>query len=164
MISKKMEKAINEQINKEMFSAYLYLAMATKADMMVFKGTAQWFRVQAKEEWGHAMKFYKYLLVQGATVELQALAKPAVTWNSILEMYVAALKHEKFITASINGLVAQATAEKDNASMIMLQWFVTEQVEEEANATEIIAQLKLVGGSAGGVFMIDHHLGKREAK
>lgn len=163
MISAKMTKAMNAQINKELFSAYLYMAMASSAEAAVRKGTAKWFTIQVQEEVGHAMRFYKYMQEQGATVELEAIAKPQGEYRSLLDMFELTLKHEKTISKSLRDLLALAQAEKDPATAIFLQWFITEQVEEEANATEIIAQIKMVGNSGGGLFMIDKGLGHREA-
>lgn len=162
MISKKLQDAINAQVNKELFSAYLYAAMSAKATEMNYRGTAKWMMVQAKEEMGHAMKFLHYLQEQGATVALKAIEQPPARFSSVLDMFEKTLAHEKSITASINGLMDIAVKEKDYASSGVLQWFVTEQVEEEANASEIVAQLKMIGDKSSAVFMIDHHLGKRE--
>ena len=164
MINKKMEKAINGQINKEMYSAYLYLAMSADATHAGLKGAGKWFHVQFQEEMVHAMKFYNYLLEQGSAVELETLAKPKAGFKSLLAMFEATLKHEQFITQSIHDLMALAIAEKDFASQILLQWYVNEQVEEEANDNEIIGMLKMAGSSGGTLLMLDRQLGKREFK
>lgn len=164
MISKKMQNAINKQINNEIYSAYLYLAMSAEATGKGLKGAGIWFQMQYQEETGHAMKFYKYLLEQGADVELEAIAKPKIGFKSLLEMFEATIKHERFITKSINGLMDLAVAEKDYATQILLQWYVSEQVEEEANDSEIIGMLKMAGSSTGSLLMIDKQLGKRGAK
>lgn len=161
MISKKMTDALNKQINRELYSSYLYLAMSACATSMNFKGAGQWFAVQAQEENGHAMKFYKYLLDQGAEVALAAIDQPAGKFKSMPDMFEATLKHERSITEAIHKLMELAVAEKDHATQIFLQWFVSEQVEEEANAAEVVAQLKMIGSSMGSLFMIDHQLGKR---
>jgi ferritin len=163
MISKKMADALNEQINREMFSSYLYLAMSAHCEHEGLAGAALWLGIQAKEEHGHAMKFYKYLLEQGARVDLQAIEKPAGKWESLGALFGAVLKHEQFITRSIHGLVDAAIAGKDHATQIMLQWFVTEQVEEEAHASEIVAKLKMVGSDARGLYLMDRELGSRAA-
>jgi ferritin len=164
MIGNKVRDAINKQINKELYSAYLYLAMSAEAELKGYKGTAKWFQVQFQEEMGHVMKFKSYLLEQGAEVELAAIAKPAVGFKSLLAMFEATLKHEQSITSSINGLMDVAVMEKDYASQILLQWFITEQVEEEANDNDIIVMLKMAGGSTGALLMLDKQLGKRGEK
>lgn len=164
MISKKIEKAINKQINNELYSAYLYLAMSAEATLKGFKGTGKWFGVQFHEEMGHAKKFHGYLLEQGATVELEAIAKPKVGFKGLLDMFDATLKHEQFITKCIGDLMDLAVAEKDYASQILLQWYVSEQVEEEASVSDVLSMLKMAGASAGTMLMIDKQLGKRESK
>ncbi len=164
MIGKKIEKALNTQINKELYSAYLYLAMSAEATAMGLRGTGNWFFVQYQEETGHAQKLYKYLLEQGATVTLDAIEKPKVGFKTLLAMFDATLAHERSITKSINDLMDLAVAEKDYATQILLQWYVKEQVEEEANDTDIITMLKMAGPSAGTLLMIDKQLGKREFK
>lgn len=161
MVGKKMQAAINKQIHNELYSAYLYLAMAAYADVEGLKGAANWFRVQFQEEMVHAMKFFNYLISQGTYVELQAIEQPPSRFKSLLDMYEATLKHERFITQCINDLMELAIAEKDHASQILLQWYVTEQVEEEANPTEIIGQLKLAGKDGSGLLMIDQKLAGR---
>jgi ferritin len=164
MIGNKLQKAINKQINKEFYSAYLYLAMSAEATNKGLKGAGAWFLAQYQEETGHAMKFCKYLLEQGAEVELEAIGKPAIGFKSLLDMFEATIKHERFITKSINDLMDLAVAEKDYATQILLQWYVTEQVEEEANDNEILGMLKMAGSSTGTLLMIDKQLGKRGAK
>ena len=161
MISKKCAKAINAQINREFFSAFLYLAMANDALDKGFNGTYQWMSIQFKEEQEHALKFAKYLQDQGAKVELAAMEAPKTEWKDILDMFKDALLHEKKVTAWIHDLNTLAIAEKDYATQSMLKWFIDEQVEEEANCNEAIAALEMVGGSANGLFMMDRQLGKR---
>ena len=163
MIGKKMQKSLNEQINKELYSAYLYLAMAVDAELKGFKGAGKWFRVQYQEETGHAMKFMGYLLDQGAAVELGAIARPPATFKSLLDMFEKTLKHEEGVTRSIHALVDQAIAAKDHATQILLQWYVTEQVEEEKNDNDVLIQLRMAGASTGTLLMIDKQLGKRGA-
>jgi ferritin len=164
MISKKMAKAVNEQINAELYSAYLYLAMSSHATAGGLKGTGKWMFVQTREEMTHALKLYNYLLSQGEQPEMLAIAKPAAGFKSPLDMFEQALKHEQFVTGRINNLVNLAIAEKDHATQIFLQWFVSEQVEEEESATEIVNMLKVAGGDKVALFMIDSHLGQREFK
>ena len=161
MISRKMAKEINAQINREFFSAFLYLAMANDAIEKGFLGTGKWMSIQFKEEQEHALKFAKYLQDQGVKVELAAMAAPKKVWKGILDMFQEALAHEKKVTAWIYGLNALATKEKDYATQSMLKWFIDEQVEEEANCMEAISALSLVGTSAGSAYMVDRHIGKR---
>jgi ferritin len=164
MISKTMQAAINEQINKELYSSYLYLSMSAFFSDKNLSGLAQWLRVQAEEERGHAMKFYDFLLDRGGRVALEQIAKPAGAWNSTFEAFKEVQAHEGLITASINALYELATKEKDYPAQIMLQWFINEQVEEEKNATEIVAQLELINAKDTAVLMLDHQLGKRRAE
>jgi ferritin len=161
MISKKTAKAINTQINREFYSAFLYLAMANDAMDKGFKGAANWLTIQFKEEQEHAMKFAKYLQDQGAKVELAAIAAPKTEWKDLLEMFKDALAHEKKVTAWICEINDLAVAEKDYATQNMLKWFIDEQVEEEANATDVIWMLEMSAGSKGALFMADKTLGKR---
>ena len=161
MISKKMAQEINAQINREFFSAFLYLAMANDAADKGFNGTAKWMTLQFEEEQEHALKFSKYLQDQGEKVVLGAMEAPKTEWKGILEMFQDALLHEKKVTAWIYDLNTLAIAEKDYATQSMLRWFIDEQVEEEANCNEAISALAMVGGSAGSLYMVDRHIGKR---
>ena len=164
MIGKKIEKALNEQINRELHSAYLYLGMSAQATALGLRGAGNWFYVQYQEETGHALKLYKYLLEQGASVELVAIEKPKAAFTTLLAMVEATLKHERFITQSINDLMDLAVSEKDYATQILLQWYVKEQVEEESNDTDLVTTLKMAGSSAGTLLMVDKQLGKRVFK
>ena len=155
MLSEKMQEALNGQLNKEMYSAYLYMAMSAYSSYTGLKGFANWFMVQYQEEMLHAMKFYDYINDQGGQV------KPATEFESPMDMFEKTLAHEKFITKSINELVDLAIAEKDHATNIFLQWYVTEQIEEEGNDNEIIAKLKLVGEDGNGLLMVDKELAMR---
>ena len=161
MISEKMTREINAQINREFFSAFLYLAMANDALDKGFNGTYNWMTLQFNEEQEHALKFSKYLQDRGVRVELTAMDAPKTSWNSILEMYEDALDHEKKVTAWINDLYTLALEEKDYATQNMLQWFIEEQVEEEANVSDAISQISMVQNSAGGLYNVDRQLGKR---
>lgn len=161
MISEKMTAALNGQINKEMYSAYLYMDMSAHCTYIDLNGFANWFMVQYQEEMTHAMKIYDYINGQGGKVVLEAVEKPPVDFGSPLEMFEATLKHEQFITQSIHDLVDLAYKEKDYATQIFLQWFVSEQIEEEANDNDMIATLKLVGNDGNGLFMIDKELATR---
>ena len=162
MISKKMQEAINEQINAELYSAYLYLSMSAYCAENTYKGFAHWLDVQAKEEYSHAMKFYSYLLDRGASVELKSIDAPKGKFNSMVELFEQVLAHEKHVTALINKLYELALKEKDFATQIMLQWFIEEQVEEEANASEILEKLKMLGDRPGAVLYLDKSMAKRE--
>jgi ferritin len=163
MISQKMQDVFNEQIKVEIYSAYLYLSMAAYFEHANLSGFAQWMKVQAQEEMGHAMKFYKFILERGGKVQFKAIEAPPVEWKSALDAFQAAQKHEQEITSRIHKLVDIASAEKDVASGIFLQWFVTEQVEEESNADIIVKRLEMIKDSANGLFMLDHKLGERKA-
>ncbi len=161
MISKKCAKAINEQINREFFSAFLYQAMGNDAMAKGFKGAASWFAVQFTEEQEHAFKFAKYLQDQGAKVELTGMEAPKNEWPDILAMFKDALAHEKKVTAWITKIAELAVAEADFATQNMLQWFINEQVEEEANVSDAIWMLEMSAGSKGALFMADKTLRKR---
>lgn len=158
MIGQKMEKAINAQINNEMYSAYLYMAMSSYANDIGLKGFSHWFMVQYHEEMLHAMKMYEFLQARGGKVKLMAIKEPPATFESPLTMFEKTLEHENFITRCINELMDLAIAEKDHASQIFFQWYVTEQVEEEENDTDTINQLKLTGSDVQGLRMIDKEL------
>jgi len=161
MLSEKMQDALNGQLNREMYSAYLYLAMSAYSTYIGLKGFANWFMVQYQEEMMHAMKIYDYINDQGGQVKLMAIEQPLTEFESPLDMFEKTLEHEKFITKSINELVDLAIAEKDHATNIFLQWFVTEQIEEESNDKDIIARLKLIGKDGNGLLMLDKELAAR---
>ncbi|MCG9479834.1 MAG: ferritin [Actinomycetia bacterium] len=161
MISKKMETAINEQINAEMYSSYLYLAMSSYFESVDLSGFANWMRVQAQEELFHAMKFFDFVNERGGRVTLTDIQAPAKEWKSPLEVMENVYTHEQKVTSLINNLVDLAADEKDHASSNFLQWYVAEQVEEESTADGIVKKLKLVSDTGNGLFMIDQELGKR---
>jgi len=161
MISKTMEDALNEQINREMYSAYLYMSMSAHAAQTGLKGFANWFMVQYHEEMLHAMKLYEYLNLRGGRVMLKLIPQPPATFASPLEMFQKTLEHEQYITQSINERMDLAIAEKDHATQVFLQWYVTEQVEEENNDQEILAQLKIIGADAQGLMLLDKDLAAR---
>lgn len=158
MITKKMEDALNKQINAELYSSYLYLAMAAQAEAKNLKGIANWFRCQAQEEIVHGMKLYGFLHERGGRVTLEGLDKPPTEWASPLAMFEDAYEHETKVTGMINALATLAEEEKDHASRSFLNWFVDEQVEEEASADEIVQQLRLAGDGGPGLFMINREL------
>ncbi len=162
MISDKIVKAFNEQIKHELESAYLYLAMAAYFHGEGYDGMAKWMKAQANEEMEHAMKFFQHLQERDGRIELYELAKPQKEWKSPLDAFKAAYEHEKFITKKIHELVELAEQEKDYAASIMLQWFVTEQVEEEANTSQVVQWFERMGDTGHGLIMLDVQLGKRE--
>jgi ferritin len=164
MIEKTMQDAMNEQINKELFSSYLYLSMAAWFEDRNLPGFANWMRIQADEEREHAMKFYDFLLERGGRVFLKAIEAPKTDWNSALEVAEEVAAHEGKVTASIYSLYELAQKEKDYPAQVMLQWFITEQVEEEKNAAELVASLKLIEERGTAVLMLDHRLSKRKAE
>jgi ferritin len=164
MYNEKLRKAINEQINKEFYSSYLYLAMAAHFDANALPGFAKWMKVQASEEWGHGMRFYEFLTEVGATVELQAIALPPAKFGTPKEIFEQILAHELTVTASINAIYELAKAEKDPKTELMLHWFINEQIEEEKNDRDIIDQLTMSGNNPFGVMFLDQHvLGARKA-
>lgn len=161
MLTEKMLKELNKQINAELYSAYIYLSMSAYFQSTNLGGFANWMRVQATEELTHAMKIYDYVNERGSRVVLQPIEQPPSEWKSPLAVFEEAYKHEQKVTGMINDLTNLAISEKDHATEIFLQWFVSEQVEEEASADEIVQKLKLVGDVGGGIFMIDRELAKR---
>ena len=162
MISERMAKELNKQINAEMFSSYLYLSMSAFFEKEGYKGFAAWMRAQAQEEYEHAMKFYDYLIDVGGVVELEAIEKPKNTWESPLAVFEAAKEHELHVTNLINNLVAVSIEEKDYATNIFLQWFVTEQIEEVATVSEIIDKFKMIGERNESLYFLDKELGERK--
>ena len=161
MLKEKIEQALNDQLNAEMYSAYLYLSMSAYFQSLSLGGFANWMRVQAQEELVHAMKFYDFVNERGGRVTLKPIDAPETSWESPLAAFEAAYAHEQKVTALINDLVNLALGEKDHATHIFLQWFVTEQVEEEDSANEVVQKIKLMGDASGGMFMLDRELGQR---
>jgi ferritin len=161
MLNTKMEKALNDQLNAEMYSSYLYLSMAAYFQSINLSGFATWMRVQTQEEMVHAMKFYDFINERGGRVNLGQIEGPPAEWESPLAAFEAALEHEQKVTGLINSLMDLALEGRDHATQIFLQWFVTEQVEEEDSANEVIQKIKLMGDAQGGLFMIDRELGQR---
>jgi len=162
MISRTMEAALNRQVNRELYSAYLYLSMSAYFETVNLKGFAKWMRVQAGEEKAHAMKIYDYVIARGGVISLEAIEAPKAKWASAGKVFEDVYAHEQKVTGMINALVDLSMKEKDHATFEMLQWFVKEQVEEEAHANEILSQIRIVGDVPGHLFYLDHHLGKRE--
>jgi ferritin len=163
VLSKKLEAAINEQINKELYSAYLYLSIAAHLDANNLPGAAHWMRVQFREEQGHAMKFYRYVYERGGQVTLKPIDGPPTEFGSVLSIFEHVLEHENKVTGLINNLYALALAENDYASQIFFQWFVSEQVEEEDSVTQVIETLKMVGEKGQALFLLDRQLAQRGA-
>ncbi|MCB5260018.1 MAG: ferritin [Candidatus Cloacimonetes bacterium] len=161
MISKKMAAAINEQINRELFSEYLYISMQAWFADQNLDGMANWMDAQGKEERFHAMKFFNYLLERGAKVKLKAIAEPTIEFDNPLKAFKMALDHERFISKSINDLMDLAIKENDHATRSFLQWYIDEQVEEEASVDRIVNMLKMVGEQGHGIMMIDRELAQR---
>jgi len=163
MLSEKMQKALNKQVNAEMYSAYLYLAMSAYFERSNLRGSAKWMRVQYDEEMAHALKIYDYIHARGGRVTLAVIAKPEPKLASPLGAFEEALDHERKVTAMINDLVALAIEERDFATNNFLQWFVAEQVEEEDSVSKVIRRLERIGESGHGLVMADRELGRRKA-
>ena len=161
MMNEKMEKAFLEQINKELFSEYLYLSMKAYFADLNLQGFVNWMDVQVQEEHAHAMGMFDYVIERGGRVILNAIDKPENNWNSPLEVFKAILAHEQFVTKSINSVADVADEVKDRAAAIFLNWYIKEQVEEEANVGGILAQLELIGEDKNGLFALDKELATR---
>lgn len=161
MINEKVGKILNEQINKELYSAYLYLAMSAYFSDMGLLGFANWMRIQAQEEQAHAMLIYDFLINRGEKVVLTAIEAPSSNWQDPLGVMEEVLKHEVYVTGLINNIVSVAEEVKDRATMSYMNWFVDEQVEEEANAQDIIAKLKLIGDDKSALYLLDKDLSAR---
>ena len=161
MISRRIEEALNGQVNAEFYSAYLYLSMAGYFESIDLKGFADWMRVQVQEEQFHAMKLYDYIFERGGKVTLPPIDAPPYDWGCPLAVFEATLEHEQKVTGLINDLVYLARELKDNASEIFLQWFVSEQVEEEDNVNKVLGQLKLVKDSPQAMFIMDKEMVRR---
>jgi ferritin len=164
MLSEKMQDALNHQINLELFASYQYLAMAAYFEAENLLGFANWMHIQSQEENVHAMKFYHFINHRRGRVSLDALKAPKTAWDSPLEAFQDALKHEQKVTAAINKLVDLAISESDHATNSFLKWFVDEQVEEEANVDGVIVDLRRIGDSPQGLFMLDRELAARKAE
>lgn len=161
MIPKSIEEAFNKQINAETYSAYLYWSMSAALEEMNLPGFANWMRIQAQEEMTHAAKFYTQIIERGGRVTLAAIDAPQTEWDDVKAVFEAGLAHEQLVTRLINDMMDLAIREKDHAANMFLQWFVTEQVEEEATAMEILGKLEIVGQTTGGLYMLDKEMGQR---
>ncbi len=161
MINEKMEKAFNDQINKELYSEYLYLSMKAYFERLNLKGFVNWFNVQVQEEHAHAMGMFDYVHERGGEVELEAIEKPETKWESPLACFEQVLSHEEFVTSRINALMDVADEVKDRAALSFLNWYLKEQVEEEANVGDVLATLRLIGDDKKALLMLDKDLSTR---
>lgn len=161
MLSKKVETALNEQLNAEMYSSYLYLSMSSYFKSVNLDGFSHWMYLQAQEEMVHGMKFYDFIHQRGGHVVLSAIEAPPAQWESPLDVFQATLDHERKVTGLINERMDVAIEERDHATQIFLQWFITEQIEEEESADNIVQQIKQLEGAKGGLFMLDRELAQR---
>ena len=159
MISNRLEKELNKQMNAELYSAYLYLSMSAFLSEKNLNGFSHWMMLQFEEEQSHAMKLFQYILDRGGKINLEKIEKPKTVWKDIIDVFENVLEHEQKVTGLINELVNLAMEEKDHATVVLLQWYVSEQVEEESSVSDILDQLKLIEGKGSGLFMLD-----REAK
>ena len=162
MLKKSVEDALNKQVNAEFFSSYLYLAMSSYFESIPMKGFAKWLRLQAKEEMAHGIKIYDYIIEAGGKPKLTAIDAPKTPWKSAQDVFEQVCEHEMKVTGLMYALVELSQKEKDHGTTNFLAWFVKEQVEEEANANDILAQIKIVGNIPGHLFWLDHQMGKRE--
>jgi ferritin len=163
MLKDKIEKALNAQMNFELSSSYLYLAMAAYFESENLSGFAHWMKIQSGEEYGHAMKIYSYINQRNGRVNLSKIEAPKSAWKDAAEVFSETLKHEQKVTSTIDDIVNLTITEKDHATNTYLQWFVTEQVEEEATAMNILEKIKMVGNNKNGLFLLDREMGMRAA-
>ena len=164
MLVPEIQEAMNEQIKNELYSAYQYLSMAAYCESANLPGFASWMRAQAREETEHAMKFYDFILDRNGRVVLRGIEAPVVEFGSPLEVFERALAHEQKVTAMINDLYGLAVRENDYASQAFLQWFVTEQVEEEKNTGDVVETLRMIGDKSEALFLLDRELGQRRVE
>jgi len=162
MIKPKILNILNKQINEELYSSYLYLSMSNYFSSLNLDGFAKWMRMQSQEEYGHGMKIYDYILQRNGKATLVKIETPKAVWKSPLEVFQETLKHEQHISACIHNIVNLAIQEKDHPTTNFFQWFVGEQVEEEANAANILEKMKMVGDNKSGLFMLDREMGQRQ--
>lgn len=163
MLKDKIQKALNTQMNLELSSSYLYLAMAAYFESKNLNGFAHWMKIQSGEEYGHAMKIYGYINQRNGRINLSKIDAPKSEWKDAAEVFEETLKHEQKVTKSIDEMVDLTITEKDHATSAYLQWFVTEQVEEEATAIRILDKINMVGDNKNGLFLLDRELGMRSA-
>lgn len=158
MLKKTLADALNNQINEELFSSYLYLSMSAYLQNNNLAGFAHWMKIQAQEEYIHSLKFYDFILQRGAAVNLKAIKAPKTSWKNVEEVVKETLAHEIHITNCINSLISLAQKEMDHASQSFLKWFVDEQVEEVANAEQLLNDVKMIGNNQSGLFLLDREL------
>lgn len=163
MLSKRVEEAMSDQLQIELQSAYVYLGMSAYAESQSFPGMAQWLRAQWEEELAHAMRFYTFIIDRGSTVQFKALDAPPIEYESMLDVFERSLENERQVTASINELYALVADEKDFASQAWLDWFATEQVEEEKSVGQIVDDLRRIGDRGDGLYVLDRAMGTRTA-
>jgi len=163
MISQSLTDALNEQLRQELYSSYLYLAMSAYTDSQNLPGFAHWLRIQANEEQAHAMRFYEFILDRDGRVQLQSLPQPPRDFGSPLDLFEQVLAHEQEITSLIEQLYRKAAAAQDHATQIFLEWFITEQVEEEKTATQLLETLRMAGDNKVALLMLDREVGARQA-
>ena len=161
MLNEKVQKALNAQMNLELSSSYLYLSMAAYFESENFNGFAHWMKIQSREEYAHAMKIYSYINQRNGRINLSKIDSPKSQWKDAVEVFTETLKHEQKVTEEIGNIVELTFTEKDHATNTFLQWFITEQVEEEATATNILDKIKLIGDNRNGLFFLDRELGMR---
>ncbi len=164
MLSKGIQDAINDQIHHEFHSAYVYLSMSAYLEAANFTGFAKWMRIQATEEVKHAMRLFDYVNDRNGRVTLKALEQPAANYKSVLDVFENALQHEMKVTGLIHTLYELAKQENDYATQVALQWFINEQVEEEATASKVVDRLKIAGNDGAALLMLDNELGSRPAE
>jgi ferritin len=161
MIKEKIEKALNQQLKQELFAFYIYLSMSAHFESMNLNGFANWMRFQAEEEKTHGLKFYDYILQANGKIDLKQIDAPKKSWKSVQEIFEDTYNHEKKVTESIYDIVDLSISERDHATHNFLQWFVSEQVEEEATALKILEKIKLIGDNQGALFIFDREMGSR---
>jgi ferritin len=161
MLKVKVQEALNTQLNKEFYSAYLYLGMSAYFDSIDLPGFANYMKIQWQEEMSHAMRIFNYITEVGGKVTLKQIDQPTTEWQDVIDVFESVYKHECYITESINEVLGVAHEEKDYATINMLQWFIGEQVEEEASMLKVLNQLKMIKGEGSGLFMLDRELGAR---
>jgi ferritin len=163
-MDQKVYELMNEQVKHEFYSAYMYLSMSAYCEEQNLPGFAAWLKVQAAEEQEHALKFHEHLIDRGEKVKLLAIEQPPVEFTSIQDVFEKVYAHEQKVTALINAIYTKALEAQDTASQVFLQWFITEQVEEEKNSSSILDMVTKIGGHVGGLYQLDHQLGKRKAE
>jgi ferritin len=162
MIKEKILKILNKQINEELYSSYLYLSMSNFFSSLNLDGFAKWMRMQSQEEYGHGMKIYDYILQRNGKATLAKIETPKAVWKSPLDAFQETLRHEQHISSCVNNVVNLAIQDKDHATTQFFQWFISEQVEEEANVINILEKMKMIGDHKSGIFMLDREMGKRQ--